>query len=177
MVSESLDYCDGILFPRGSKFTPYDRHLLEVSIEKKILVLGICLGMQMMSCYQEDIYLEKNVGDMNHNQDLDEVFSHKVIIDTNSRLYEILGVSELMVNSFHQYHATENAIYRATAFSEDGLIEGIEYPGKVFNIGVQWHPEISYPFYDNSRKIIDAFIEAARLRKNSRKDIEIYDKV
>lgn len=45
------------------------------------------------------------------------------------------------------------------------LIEGIEYPSEVFNIGVQWHPEISYEFDENSRKIINAFIESAKMRK------------
>lgn len=176
MISKSLDYCDGVLLPGGNKFTPYDRYLLELVIEKRIPVLGICLGMQMMSCYQENIRLSKNAGDINHDQDLEEGFSHKVIIDANSRLYEILGVRELMVNSFHQYHATENGIYKTAAYSEDGLIEAIEYPSLVFNIGVQWHPEISYPFDEASKKIIAAFIEAASL-KGSRKNIRICDKV
>ena len=42
--------------------------------------------------------------------------------------------------------------------SEDGVIEAIEYPGDYFNIGIQWHPEISYEFDENSRKIIDEFL-------------------
>ncbi len=176
IISKNLDYCDGVLFPGGVKFTPYDRYLLETIIEKKIPVLGICLGMQMMSCYDEEICLEKNTSDINHDQELDEGFSHRVKIDPDSRIYEILGTTEFMVNSFHKYHATKNHIYRSTAYSEDGLIEAIEYPSSTFNIGVQWHPEISYSFDDNSKKIIDAFIEAARQRKNSREKIEIYNK-
>ena len=33
---------------------------------------------------------------------------------------------------------------------------------KRFIIGIQWHPEISYDFDDNSRKIIDFFIEECK---------------
>ena len=29
IIEKSLDYIDGMLFPGGNKFTPYDRYLLE----------------------------------------------------------------------------------------------------------------------------------------------------
>lgn len=171
LIDKVLDGCDGVLFPGGIKFTPYDRYLLERIIEKNIPVLGICLGMQLMSCYKEDICLVANDGDINHQQESDEGYSHRVKIFKDSRLYKILNKEEIFVNSFHKYHITENNLYRPTALSEDGLIEGIEYPSSTFNIGVQWHPEISYLFDDNSRKIIDAFIEAAMERCCSRSDM------
>ena len=38
------------------------------------------------------------------------------------------------------------------------IIEGIELKGKRFILGIQWHPEISYEFDENSRKIIDEFL-------------------
>ncbi|MCI8460704.1 MAG: gamma-glutamyl-gamma-aminobutyrate hydrolase family protein [Bacilli bacterium] len=159
-IEDSLGLVDGIFFPGGRKFTPYDRYLLERCIEKRIPVLGICLGMQLMSCYLEDVSLEKNESVINHKQESDEGFTHKVKIARDTKLYEIVGEDEIEVNSFHNYHATINKTYNISAVSEDGLIEGIELPGNVFNIGVQWHPEISYDFDDNSRKIIDAYIEA-----------------
>lgn len=165
LISYSLDKCDGLLFPGGVKFTPYDRYLLEVAIEKKIPVLGICLGMQMMSCYQSDINLVQVDTGIEHNQESDFELTHKVKIDKNSKLYKILGKDEILVNSFHKMRVTENNIYKVVARSEDGLIEGIEYPSEVFNIGIQWHPEISYEFDDDSKKVIDAFIEEARSRK------------
>ena len=73
-----------------------------------------------------------------------------------------------MVNSFHTKHVLANNVYETTVLSEDGLIEGIEYPSDTFNIGVQWHPEISYEFDDSSKKIIEAFISASlEYNKNS----------
>ena len=41
-----------------------------------------------------------------------------------------------------------NAI--AQSLVKDGYIEAIEFSSDFFNIGVQWHPEISYDFDDNS---------------------------
>jgi len=171
IINDNLNYCDGLIFPGGDKFTPYDRYLLEQAIEKKIPVLGICLGMQMMSCYNEDINLKKVESNINHCQEEDNELSHKVNINKNSKLYKIIGKEEITVNSFHNYYATENNIYNVAALSEDNLIEAIEYPGDYFNIGIQWHPEISYEFDEDSKKIIDAFIETAR-NKNKEKLVQ-----
>lgn len=178
IINKNLDKCDGLFLPGGTKFTPYDRYILEYAIEKKIPTLAVCLSMQMMSCYQEDVKLEKNDTNINHRQQSDYEFSHKVLIDRNSRLYDILQKEEISVNSFHNYHGTNNCIYNTVAKSEDGLIEGLEYPGDFFNIGVQWHPEISYDFDENSRKIINAFIEQSKIRQElilneSKKEINI----
>jgi len=170
IIHRNLDLCDGVFFPGGIKFTPYDRYLLEVAIEKKIPVLAVCLGMQMMSCYNEEVKLEANEGDVLHNQKNDDLsLVHEVSILKDSKLYEILGKEKIMVNSFHNYHATSNHVYRTVATSSDGQIEALEYPGETFNLGVQWHPEISYEFDENSKKIIDAFLEASKERERVRK--------
>jgi putative glutamine amidotransferase len=168
-INISLDMCDGIIFPGGIKFTPYDRYLFEMAIEKKIPVLGICLGMQMMSCLKKEIELFDVDTGFNHYQESDFELSHTVKICKDSKLFEIIGKEEIMVNSYHNYHATENDVYNVVALSEDGLIEAIEYPGdEYFNIGIQWHPEISYEFDDDSKKLIDAFIDAARCKCKER---------
>lgn len=160
MIDKSLDMCDGFIFPGGVKFTPYDRYLLEEVIKRKIPVLGICLGMEMMSCYKCDIELIKNDSDRHCQKSFDDL-THKVIIREDSKLYKILGCLEFEVNSFHNYHVNGNNFYRVVGMSDDGLIEAIEYPGDVFNFGVQWHPEISYDFDINSKKLIDYFINEA----------------
>lgn len=161
-INKMLDYCDGLFLPGGIKFTPFDQYILDYAIKKDIPTLGVCLSMQMMSCYQEEVHLEKNEGSINHNQKQEEIFCHTVKIDKNSKLYRILEQEEIEVNSFHNYHATKNHLYRVTATSPDGIIEALEHPTATFNIGVQWHPERSYSYDTNSKLIIDYFIKAAK---------------
>lgn len=169
-IHKNLDTLDGLFFPGGTKFTPYDRYLLEIAIEKRIPVLAICLGMQMMGCYDEEVKLERNDSFINHNQRNDLELIHEVIIDKDSRLYQIIGKEKIMVNSFHKMHSTDNHVYKTVARSLDGQVEALEYSGKVFNLGVQWHPEISYDFDFNSKKLIDTFLEAAKERSNQREN-------
>ena len=73
-------------------------------------------------------------------------------------LNKILEKDEILVNSFHRYHASDNKYFNNIAYSEDGYLEGIELKDKDFVVGIQWHPEISYEFDENSKKIIDYFI-------------------
>jgi len=158
-IEKYLDLVDGVIFPGGHKITPFDFYLLKRCIERKIPTLGICLGMQLMSCFGEDFKVYPNDTYINHVQEDDDSLSHKVTIKKGTKLYEIIGQEEIEVNSFHKFHVEVNNIYNVSAVSEDGYIEGIELPNEEFNIGVQWHPEISYDFDDNSKKIIDTFIK------------------
>lgn len=157
-IDKYLDMVDGVMFPGGHKVTPFDVYLLKRCIERDIPTLGICLGMQLMSCYDEYFQVYPNESEINHYQDSDEGFAHKVFIKKDSTLYKILGKEELMVNSFHNYHVSIDNYYKVCATSEDGYIEGIELPNRRFHVGIQWHPEISYPFDLDSQKIINYFL-------------------
>ena len=161
-IEKYLDMVDGIIFPGGYKITPYDKYLLERCIERDIPTLGLCLGMQLMSCVDEDFKVYENDTNINHFQDSDDVMTHKVKITKNTHLYKILKKEEIKVNSFHNYHVTINNKYKVSALSEDGYIEGIELADKTFHIGIQWHPEISYDFDEDSKKIIDYFIKTCK---------------
>lgn len=168
LIDKSLNICDGILFPGGMKFTPYDRYLLEKAIEKKMPILGICLGMQMMSCYRGDINLKEVDSGVSHYQESDFELGHTVKISKDSKLFRIFEKEEIMVNSFHKRCICQSEFYEISAISDDGIIEAIEFPGDSFNIGVQWHPEISYEFDDNSKKLIDTFVNECEKYKVKR---------
>ena len=158
-IDAYLDMVDGVIIPGGHKITPYDVYLLNRCIERDIPTLGICLGMQLMSCYGEYFKVYPNETTTIHYQESDEGFSHRVKIEKDSLLYKILEKEEIQVNSFHRYHVEIQNGYCVNAISEDGYIEGIELPEKKFHVGIQWHPEISYEFDSDSKKIIDSFLD------------------
>lgn len=160
-IEKYLDMVDGVLFPGGYKLTPWDEYLLKRCIERNIPTLGICLGMQMMGGYPNGIQTDK-LEDDSHFQESDEELSHIVKIKKDSKLYEILGKEEILVNSFHHYHIKSSHLFETTAVSHDGIIEAVELPNHIFCMGVQWHPEVSYDFDENSKKIIDTFIDACQ---------------
>ena len=161
-LDKYLEMVDGVLFPGGYKISKCDEYLRDKCIEKDIPTLGICLGMQLISSYKKSFYVEKNETTINHCQEKYDVLTHKVKIEKDSILYKILQKDEIMVNSFHNYHIIENSNLKISSRSSDGIFESIEVPNKKFIIGIQWHPEISYDFDDNSRKIIDSFIEECK---------------
>ena len=160
IVEEYLNMVDGVIFPGGFKLTPYDKYVLNRCVELDKRVLGICLGMQLLCSYDRNFKVEKNNSNINHYQDNDDDLTHRIKIKKNTKLYEILKKEEIEVNSFHNYHVaepTEGLVINAT--SEDNNIEGVELKDKTFIMGIQWHPEISYDFDQNSKSIIDYFIK------------------
>jgi len=47
---------------------------------------------------------------------------------------------------------------RATAWTDDGLIEGIEVEGADWIVGVQWHPEMTAVDDPEQQALFDAFV-------------------
>lgn len=150
---EILKLCDGFLFQGGSEIRDCYKKIVLYAYNNKIPVLGICLGMQIIgttfSNYPEEKILNSvnNISSFKHAPKLNKISDrkkivHKVVLKENSTLYKLFG-SNIEVNSRHK-HCLNNINYplEVTAYSEDGIIEGIELiDKKQFMIGVQWHPE------------------------------------
>ena len=160
MIIRQIKMCDGVLLPGGFKTNLFDMFIIDYLIEHDIPTLGICLGMQQMANYKkEKLWNDKNESEINHfNLDSNEV--HVVKIDKKSKLYEIIGKEEIMVNSRHNFHIVGNDLYDNVAYAPDGYVEAIEMKNKKFNIGVQWHPEGMED--GSSNKLFNSFIDACK---------------
>ena len=169
-----LDMCDGLFIPGGSKISPYDYFILEEALKRKIPILGVCLGMQLLANYKVDNFFLKDVDDNIHNtswvKEMEDKPVHDVIINKDSILYNIISKDKISVNSFHSKEVAKNNKFKITALAEDGVIEGIELKDYPFCMGVQWHPELMLDTDINSLKIFKYFIEEA---SKHNKDIEV----
>lgn len=159
MIYEQIDLCDGIVLPGGSMMFEYDRKICEYCHKKKIPLLGICMGMQVMCTYDRDVKLEKIQSNIQH-KDLNEDYIHSVDVDLNSKLYSLIHKSHFMVNSRHLYQVLDSGSMTVVSRSEDGVIEAVEDPNCKFFIGVQWHPELNYLTDDISKLIWKNFIQS-----------------
>ena len=162
-----LSLCEGFILPGGDNWYRLDEVVIDYAIKWNKPLLAICLGMQALSKvlsgderigYDNTI---KNNTSINHLEP-NKTYVHSVIIDKNSKLYNIIGEQELWVNSRHSYHVPLINNNLVNARSSDGLIEGVELKDRKFIIGVQWHPESLIDTDEPSRKIFSKFISSSQ---------------
>ena len=157
-----VDLCDGILMQGGGVISNYEHLIINYCMEQDLPLLGLCCGMTNMAFatggkvdYSQMDYMYKK------HIDTSMQYKHKVRIEKHSLLYEILGKTELKVNSLHGGQVTDPGKYRIVALSSDGLIEGMEYTKNRFNLGVQWHPEFLWEKDEDAKKLFRYFIDQA----------------
>jgi len=146
--------------------TAFELALISGALARDMPILGICGGQQLLHVVLGGRLIQ-HIPDaidtaLAHEQPnpRDEP-GHEVTVIKNTKLYEIVGQERLAVNSAHHQAAAdapEGLIVNALA--PDGVIEGIEAPGRRFCLGVQWHPEFFISAGD--RALLTAFIEAAK---------------
>lgn len=145
-----------------------EKALVEMAVTTDWPLLGICRGAQMLNAalggtLYTDIARQYDTR-ITHDQPTDAPpgkLVHEVSIEPGSTLARIINSKAIQVNSRHHQAVKDLAPkLRVTARASDGLIEGIEYPGLRFCLGVQWHPE-SLPAMAEHRGIFSAFISAA----------------
>jgi putative glutamine amidotransferase len=99
---------------------------------------------------------------------------HSVKIDKQSDLFQITGLENGVVNSYH--HQAVDMIapgMKISAMSDNGVAEAIEREsplGKSFIMGVQWHPEALDKNPGLSKPLADNFIDQINKYKQDRRN-------
>lgn len=109
-----------------------DKLAIELFNKNDKSILAICGGTQSIN-----VAFGGNLNQYIQNHDLKGL--HEINIDKNSFLYEVYKKDKIKVNSLHHQSIKSVAKdFSISAYSNDGIIEGIENSNI---IAVQWHPE------------------------------------
>ncbi|HSR70829.1 MAG TPA: gamma-glutamyl-gamma-aminobutyrate hydrolase family protein [Kiloniellales bacterium] len=145
--------------------TEFELRLARGALARDLPLLGICGGEQLINVALGGTLLQHIPdavpGALAHEQpNAREEPGHEVEIEPGTLLHRICGVTRLSVNSaHHQAVETVGPGVVIDARAPDGVIEGIEAPGRRFCLGVQWHPE--YGLGPADEAIFSAFVAAA----------------
>ena len=184
-ITAILETLDGVLLPGGIDVDPkfygeapspklektdaaldaLEFRVLEYAKEHCLPVLGICRGHQVLNVFYggsliQDIPTE-------HESEIEVVHrggtkKHTIAIKEGSLLYEWLGATEFEVNTYHHQAVKRLAEgFKATAHTQDGIVEAIEFQGDPFIVGVQFHPERMRASTPRINTLFQRFLEEA----------------
>jgi putative glutamine amidotransferase len=117
--------------------------LLEAAWQRRLPLLAICRGIQLLNVFLggtlfQDLPSERPAGVRHEGNGA----RHGLTVERGSTMCATLGATTLDVNSRHHQAVRDLADdLLATAWAEDGLIEGAEAKDGRRVLAVQWHPE------------------------------------
>jgi len=132
--------------------------LLKYAVEEKVLVLGICRGMQFINTFFNGSLkrLESN-GSPFHNH---VGCNHEIEI-TDENFIALIG-NRIIINSFHNYVVTPNNLSQELRIfaihMQEAVCEGLYHP-ELPIIGLQWHPERKNPSSKEDQALIRNFFK------------------
>lgn len=145
--------------------------LLQLCENKRIPVLAICYGMQLLNVYRGGTLfqdLEAQIEDvLKHRQEGNYARpSHSIKIKEESLLAILAGGNTARVNSHHHQGVdTLGQDLEPIAWSADGLVEAIvNTRPDHFILGVEWHPEAGWEKDQLSQALFRHFVSRS-LRK------------
>lgn len=125
-----------------------ERHVLDYCIERRLPVLGVCRGHQMIQVYCG--------GDLRTVPSARHVGKPHPVFPCHDRSRALWGTGPLEVNSYHRQGVYQDRLgpgLQPWLVSSDGLVEGFCHDEKNL-LGVQWHPERRLPDPGMARKLM-----------------------
>jgi len=125
----------------------FDRRLIRMVAERRMPVLGIGTGMQLLNLSQGGnlfLHIPEDVPRaLPHSDPMDPNHRHALEVEHGSLMERVYGEGEIRVNSMHHMAVDEVAAgFAVTARCPDGIIEAIENTSDDWlAIGTQFHPE------------------------------------
>ena len=146
-----------------------DLLVIAAAERRGIPIFAICFGMQVLNVSRGGTLIQdinSQVPDaIKHEQGAPrDRPSHRIKLNENTRLSNIGGAVDALVNS-HHHQAIESvgANLVATAWATDGVVEALEDPRPDrFVLAVQWHPELGWQNDGLSQRLFRTFIDEAR---------------
>ncbi len=127
----------------------YELKLIEECIKRKIPILGVCRGFQLLN-----IYFGGNIEPIENHAG-----KKKHVIESSSD--NIFFDFPRKVNSYHNYCISKDSLGSELiplAYDIDGNIEAAKH--KTNNIlGIMWHPEREEPFEELNLRVLDRFFQ------------------
>ena len=164
--NDRVDYPNTTVFNESRDL--FEMQVFEYARQQNKPILAICRGLQLVNIALGGNLIQdlQENGFANHRKGPDGDREHKIEVKPGTLLAQIAGVQHGFVNSAHHQGLDQIAegLY-VSAFSEDGVVEAIEYKdaNKPFLLAVQWHPERMQIPASNlafSQNIRSAFIDA-----------------
>lgn len=183
-VARLVASCDGVLLPgSGADVDPekygqepipecgpsdpareaVDELLMQDASNLHKPLFGICYGFQAWNVWRGGALIQDLSTGVDHKPGREVRDAHHVAIVGNSRLAQISGADDLIVNSSHHQGLARpgDGLAVVARSPEDGLIEAVEGLDEQFVIAVQWHPERSFGYDPVSKALFSAFVKSA----------------
>ena len=189
-LPQYIDLMDGLLLAEGDDIDPtrfaarktnfefvehthplkdeIEVRLLRHALERKLPILGICRGSQLMNAVcggtlYGDVQKEKHSDHPHINYEDYDGYRHPVSILPATPLARWYRRKSLNVNSYHHQGIRKLAPrFQPMAQADDGLVEAYYDPNRPFVVGLQFHPERMLPDYSGNLKVWQAFTSAVK---------------
>jgi putative glutamine amidotransferase len=185
---EYLEHVEGVIFAGGGDLHPdhfageehpaqygqdderdaFELRLMRAALQRETPTFAICRGLQLLNVVRGGdlhVHLPDVKGDaVPHRDATDKPILHAIRLAERSLLASVYGVAQISALSWH--HQAVNRLGRglvATAWAEDGTIEGLGLEGADWLLAVQWHPELR----EEELLIFRAFVETCRQKMRS----------